>query len=95
MSVGIPQHIKFSLDEYAKSGRPTGGFLRAVLENDLMKAAGKADEFSRIAFFDICSYIYNKMPLSCYGSPEKVEAWLQEGQKQFAKLLVDSSKKEE
>lgn len=65
-----------SLQHYATSGRPTGGFLQAVLENDLMEAMGRADESSRINLFFICSYIYNDMPAPCWGSPAKVAAWL-------------------
>ena len=72
----IPQHTKEALDRYAKEGIPTGGFLRAVLTNDLFGATSKADIENRIKLFDICSYIYNNLPSSCWGSQEKVEEWI-------------------
>ena len=41
---GINAVIIEALDQYALSGRPTGGFLRAVLEHDLFAAFGLADD---------------------------------------------------
>lgn len=64
------------LDRYAQNRIPTGDFLRAVLENDLMQAMGRADESNRAAMFSICGYVYNELPSACHGSPEKVKAWL-------------------
>jgi len=72
----IPQHIRAGLDRYVKGGIKTGGFLYAVLTNDLFEAVGRADIESRINLFDICDYIYNKVPLSCWGSKEKVKEWI-------------------
>lgn len=72
----IPERILESLNAYAKEGRPTGGFLRAVLENNLSEAFGRADEENRKCLFEIVSYVYNELPIPCWGSPEKVKAWL-------------------
>jgi len=69
--------IKKSLDRYAKERVPTGGFLRKVLENDLFGAIGKADTGNRNDLFSICSYIYNELPMSCWGSPKHVKEWLE------------------
>ena len=68
--------IKDSLDRYVKDKCPTGRFLRAVLSNNLFEALGTADENNREALFDIVSYIYNELPGSCWGTPEKVKQWL-------------------
>ena len=68
-----------SLQRYADNHIETGGFLRAVLENDLMEAVGRADEINQQDLFDICGYVYNDMPAICHGSPEKVQAWLDAG----------------
>lgn len=65
-----------SLDAYAKEGRPTGGFLRAVLANDLMGAAGHADRENSLALTEICAYVYNELPASCHGSYPTVDAWI-------------------
>jgi len=72
----IPQRILESLGAYVNERRPTGGFLRAILENNLMEAMGRADEDNRQCLFHIVSYIYNELPMDCWGSPEKVRDWL-------------------
>lgn len=72
----IPQNIKQSLDMYATNHIEPGGFLRAVLENDLMRAVGSADYINKNLLPEICSYVYNEMPASCHGSKEIVQQWL-------------------
>jgi hypothetical protein len=72
----IKQSTMDSLRRYAQHHIPTGGFLQAVLENNLMQACGRADEENAIALFQICSYIYNELPAPSHGSPAKVAAWL-------------------
>lgn len=67
---------KESLDLYVSDRYETGGFLRAVLENNLMQAMGRADAENRRDLFEICGYVYNDMPARSHGSPEKVRAWL-------------------
>ncbi|MBA7524142.1 hypothetical protein ES705_16279 [subsurface metagenome] len=64
------------LERYVRYRIPTDSFLHAVLCNDLMKAMGKADRENREDIFEICDYIYNHVPLSCYGSPKAVKEWL-------------------
>ena len=68
--------IRVSLDRYVKDKIETGGFLRAVLENNLTEAFGKADQDNIRDMFEIISYCYNKIPASCWGSPKKVQKWL-------------------
>ena len=68
---------KWGLDNYAKYRITTGGFLHAVLSNDLMKAMEKADEANREDMFEICQYIHNNLPVTCYGSVKAVNEWLQ------------------
>ena len=55
---------------------PPGDFLMAVLSNDLMESIGRADQGNLGDLFEICSYIYNKMPYNCHGSPNRVHEWL-------------------
>jgi len=70
------EDAKESLGRYVEHRIPTGSFLQAVLENDLMGAMGQADETSRENLFSICLLVYNEIPSNCHGSPEKVTAWL-------------------
>jgi hypothetical protein len=70
-----PEMIE-ALRRYVEMRCPVGGFLTAVLSNDLMNAAGKADDGNFNALGAYCAYLYNHMPAACHGSREKVAAWL-------------------
>jgi hypothetical protein len=73
----IPEHLKESLHGYARYKVPTGGFLRAVLANDLVGAFSKGDKESLAALKDIASYVYNELPSDCWGSYKIVNEWLE------------------
>ena len=68
--------IKEAMDRYAETGCPTGDFLRAVLENNLMEAFGRADEGNTRDMREIVAYVYNEIPANCHGSPEVVAEWI-------------------
>lgn len=72
----ISDQIRDSIDAYANAGVPVGSFLRAVLENDLMEAFGRADDMNRRDLFEIVRYCRWEISGECWGSPEKVAAWL-------------------
>ena len=74
-SYDIDPLIKNSIDNFAKYGIPPGGFVTAVLENDLMQSFGRADLPNRRNLFEITKYVYNEIPSHCWGSKEKVEKW--------------------
>lgn len=73
----IPRPIRRAIDGHALHGRPTGGFVRAVLENDLIEAFILADESSTAALRGIVFYVYHEIPSACWGSRKKVKAWLE------------------
>jgi hypothetical protein len=60
---------------YIETGRPVGGFLTALLSNDLMGAFGKADLSNQHAMLNWATYLYNAVPSGCFGSPKRVKAW--------------------
>ncbi len=66
---------KAGIDRHVSHGVPTGSFLQAVLENNLMEAIGRADDDNRQDLYEICDYIYNEIPSTCHGSPQKVKDW--------------------
>ncbi len=72
----VPEHTIGGLDRYVEQRIAPGSFLQAVLENNLSEAMGRADHINRPALYDIVCYIYNDLPSTCWGSPEKVQAWL-------------------
>lgn len=73
---GISESTKDSLDRYVNHRIQPGGFLTAVLSNDLVGAVGRADSFNKKVIPEIITYIYNQLPSNCWGSSEKVQDWL-------------------
>jgi hypothetical protein len=72
----VPPTICGALRAYVVDGRLPGQFLQAVLRNDLMDAVCRANAMN-LAFLDgIVKYVYNRLPGTCWGSPEKVAAWV-------------------
>jgi hypothetical protein len=72
----IRDDIKESLDNYATHRYQPGGFLMAVLANDLTDACGRADSDNAANLHEIVKYIYNELPGICWGSRERVTEWL-------------------
>ena len=75
----LPDHMQDGTRLYIEHGIPPGSFLTAVICNDLFTAMGKADDINRHRLFDWCSFFYNETPAQCFGSPEKMERWMNHG----------------
>jgi len=72
----IPEHTRGSLERYIKYGIPPGGFLTAVLSNDLFGAVGRADQENLVALHEIVEFIYRELPGGAWGSSQHVSDWL-------------------
>ena len=70
------EHVIPTIERYVNQRIPTGGFMEAVLSNDLVEACSRADNQNRYLLFDIVSYLYNNVPGACWGSRERVDRWL-------------------
>lgn len=73
----VPAHTLRGIRDYVDERVPPGGFLRAVLSNNLHLACLKADDLNRRALVEIVTYLHWEVPSSCWGSPEQVDAWLE------------------
>jgi hypothetical protein len=71
-----PVHILDSINRYVEHKLEPGGFVTAVLSNDLTEAFKTADTDSEAGIRDILKYIRWEIPSLCWGSRAKVEAWL-------------------
>lgn len=72
----IESRFRESIDAYVATGRPTGGFLEAVLSNDLKESIARADERALDNLPHIVAYLYNEAPSVCWGSQARVQEWL-------------------
>ncbi len=76
---GVPEHIRAGLAEYVIRGTPTGGFLEALLCNDLREACGRADDTNAPRLVNIVKWLYNETPAGCWGSVDKYLKWSEGG----------------
>lgn len=72
----VPEHDWEGLQLYFEQGVPPGGFLLAVLENNLKEACARADAINQRHIWDIMNWLYNVVPMGSYGSKESVAKWL-------------------
>ena len=72
----IPQNLRGGLRRYIKDGIPTGGFLRACLENNRTEARLRAIGASLEAIPEVFMYLQREVPAECWGTPGKVKAWI-------------------
>lgn len=73
---GLPEGLRVGMCRYIEGGILPGSFLKAVLANDLMNACAHADHVNRQRLFDIVDWLYNEAPGNCWGSPEKMQVWI-------------------
>ncbi len=71
----LPPHLQAGMRRYIEQGIETGSFLRAVLENDLEQAFGRADFFGIVHMELIVSFL-RALPPEAWGSSAKVQAWI-------------------
>lgn len=75
----VPFHLRDGLMEYCIIGRPVGGFLTAVLSNDLRESIARADENSLAGLKGLVQFLHNYSPPGCWGTRNKVLIWRNEG----------------
>ena len=64
-----------ALQDYVDNGSPKGGFLTAVLCNDLFGAAGKADDDNFETLAHVVCWCYNNVPSMARGSRAAYDRW--------------------
>jgi hypothetical protein len=66
------------LENYLMYGFEPGGFLTAVLSNNLFLAAGRADHHNRERLAEIAEIVYHNMPGISFGSKEAIHNWVKD-----------------
>jgi hypothetical protein len=72
----IPERMMDGIKRYIEHHIKPGSFLCAVIQNDLREAVGAADDENIANLPAYVGYFYNEAPSICWGSREKMEAWL-------------------
>lgn len=72
---GVPDYMRDGLARYVLDGVPPGGFLRAVLNNDMMHALERADGTNATRLLEYGRFFSNHMPASAFGYPTAVNQW--------------------
>lgn len=75
----VPHNLQEGLQAYVLTGRPVGNYLTAVLENDLLEAVSRGDDASLAGLKPTVQLLYNYTPRNCWGSRDKVSAWIAQG----------------
>ena len=73
----IPTDMTDSIDRYVKGKIPPGGFLSAVIANDLLAAVQRADDTNLRVIPAYVAYLHNHAPANRWGSEENFKSWLQ------------------
>jgi len=71
----IPLHTAKALELYLLDGLPPGGFLEAVLCNNLFRAVAVADSVNQEHLWSITKAVLNIAPIAATGSYENIEKW--------------------
>lgn len=77
--LGIPEHIRAGMGRYVRHGVQPGSFLTAVVCNNLAGALAHGDRSCTANLRLIVDWFYNEVPASCWGTPEKMKAWMKQG----------------
>lgn len=70
-------YMRDAVKRYIEYGISPGGFLTAVITNNLSEAFGRADLNNTSAMREWVRWFYNEAPAPCWGSLEAMEAWMQ------------------
>ena len=72
----VPDELLDSIHNYIFRGIPTGGFLQAVIDNDLAESCGRADDKNIRILPAIVAYFYNHAPTGSWGSKGAHNRWV-------------------
>lgn len=75
----IPPHMMDAIHRYVDNHIAPGGFLTAVICNDLQEACSRADDHNIAIIPVYVAYLYNEVPSGCWGSHEAMEHWMEKG----------------
>jgi len=75
----IPEHMVEATRRYIERGIPPGGFLTAVICNDLVGAVARADEINAVRLVDWVRFFHMYAPATCWGDEYCFDKWVEAG----------------
>lgn len=73
---GLPIGLRREVADYIDRSVPPGGFIRAILCNDLMVAVLAADPDNARRLAQITRWFVDHAPVECWGDAGRVADWL-------------------
>lgn len=73
---GLPDYMWHGLQRYLLDGIQPGGFMTAMLGNDLELTVARADEENLEKLGAWVMFLHNEIPAAAWGNPERVELWV-------------------
>ncbi len=67
-----------SIENYLMYGYEPGGFVYAVLTNNLFLAASRADHWNRERLADVAKTVFHNMPDGSFGSSQTIADWIKD-----------------
>jgi hypothetical protein len=64
------------LERYIQHGIYPGGFLAAVITNNLTHAVLRADSYNKANLASYVEYLFHNAPSTCWGSQENMNTWM-------------------
>lgn len=72
----LPESLQEGMRRYIEHGIRPGGFLAAVLENNLCQAFWHADRENLPQLRKIVDWCNEELPCVCWGSEKRVDEWM-------------------
>ena len=86
----VHEDCRMAMFNYLVHGWMPGGFLTAVLTNDLYRAAAQADceNIKRLAY--VALWVQHALPSCCYGNAKIMKAWYERTDREREQILIDA-----
>lgn len=72
----IPGYMHSAIIDYYEKGYQPGGFLTALINNDLRETFARADDTNIRHIRNYIMWFYNFAPGGTWGYPDAVETWI-------------------
>ncbi len=72
----IPEHMRGAVSRYVMHGLHPGGFLPAIICNDLQSAVARADSVNQSRIADYIRFFSSHVPRAAWGAESMMNKWM-------------------